>query len=141
MNPPDVAIARARELLGVPFLHLGRDSHGIDCVGLLAYAHQQPATALPAYPRDPYSGQLEAGLQAACGEPVALAPVPLAALQVGDVVAMAYGLPIRHVGLVATHPTLPGVLSLIHTDSTLGEVTEHILDAKWLRRIRKVYRP
>jgi hypothetical protein len=62
-------------------------------------------------------------------------------LRPGDAVAMAYGRPIRHVGIVAEHPAYPAYLSLIHTDSTLGRVTEHILDAKWLRRIRQVYRP
>lgn len=135
------AVSRAREMLDVPFLHLGRDRNGIDCIGLAAYAYPSRAGALPAYPRDPYSGQLEAGLTAALGEPVARAPIDPGMLQVGDIVAIAYGIPIRHVGIVAPHPTLPGVLSLIHTDSRLDKVTEHILDTKWLRRIRQVYRP
>lgn len=56
----------------------------------------------------------------------------------GDAVAMAYGGPIRHCGLVADD--IHGGLSLIHTDSILGRVTEHPLDQKWLRRIRRVYR-
>jgi cell wall-associated NlpC family hydrolase len=132
-------------MLGVPFLHLGRDRNGIDCVGLLAYAREYPARKLPAYPRDPLRGELEQQLDAILGPPVATSTGAdteqlRAALLPGDVVAMAYAGPIRHVGLVAQHPSYPEALSLIHTDSRLGYVTEHILDAKWLRRIRRVYR-
>lgn len=132
---------RARQFMDVPFLHLGRDANGIDCIGLAAVAYGVPASALPAYPRDPYSGQLERGLADLYGAPVAVAPVLAGVLCANDLVAMAYGKPIRHVGVVADHPTLAGTLSLIHTDSTLGKVTEHILDEKWLRRIRLVFRP
>jgi cell wall-associated NlpC family hydrolase len=141
MNTPVTAIARARQMLEVPFLHLGRDANGIDCVGLVAYAYGYPVALLQPYPRDPYGGQLQAGLRRACGAPVAVAPVPPHALQPGALVAMAYGRPVRHVGLVAPHPTLAGQLSLIHTDSRVGHVVEHILDAKWLRRVREVYWP
>ncbi|CAA2409777.1 Putative phage peptidase protein [Xanthomonas phage Suba] len=34
----------------------------------------------------------------------------------------------------------PGAVGLIHTDSMVGEVTEHRLDEKWLRRIVYVWR-
>lgn len=136
-------IDRARSMLGTPFLHLGRDEHGIDCIGLLAYAKAYPASKLPPYPRDPYRGLLEQQLDAVLGRPWRTytdAGAPVADLQPGDVLAMAYKRVCRHVGMVAQHPTLPGQLSVIHTDSTLGEVTEHRLDEKWLRRIRRVYR-
>lgn len=139
------AVERARSMLKVPFLHQGRDRNGIDCVGLLAYAYEYPAQKLPRYPRDPLRGELERQLEAVLGPPVASrtgAEIDTlwVVLKPGDVAAMSYGGPIRHVGLIAEHPTYPGQLSLIHTDSRLGYVTEHILDAKWLRRIRKVYR-
>ena len=127
-------------MIGVPFLHLGRDANGIDCIGLVAYAYGYSADKLPAYPRDPYHNELQQGLNAVLGAPRALAPVPVGALAPGDVLAMAFGRPVRHVALVAEHPTFAGVLSIIQTDSTLGRVTEHILDAKWLRRVREVYR-
>lgn len=138
------AIQRARTMLKVPFLHLGRNEYGVDCIGLVAFAYNYPETKLPAYPRDPYNGQLEAELDRALGQPVAVygaAGAGAAGLVPGQVVALAYAQLIRHVGLVAQHPALPGHLSLIHTDSTLGRVTEHLLDHKWLRRIRRVYQP
>ena len=140
MNTPAVAIARARSMLHVPFLHLGRDANGIDCIGLVAYAYGYAADKLPAYPRDPYRNELQQGLNAVLGAPVLVYPVQVGSLRPGDVLAMAFGRPVRHVALVAEHPTLAGALSIIQTDSTLGKVTEHILDAKWLRRVREVYR-
>lgn len=130
---------RARALKDVPFVHQGRNENGIDCVGLMAYAIQFPFDQIPPYPRDPYNSELENAMQAAFGPPLLLKPT-IDQLQEGDLAAMQYRGPIRHVGIVLNHPTLPGVLSLIHTDSMVGKVTEHILDAKWLRRIEKVWR-
>lgn len=141
-------IERMRELADakVPFLHQGRDFNGIDCVGALVYAFQYQGK-LPAYPRDPINGELEVHLRAVFGEPILERrrtldpPPPLASLQPGDVVSMQYRGPVRHVALVAPHVAIAGALSLIHTDSMLGRVTEHILDTKWHRRIMQVWRP
>lgn len=138
-------IGRARVWvdLQVPFLHLGRDTNGSDCIGLLIYCIDYPESSIPTYPPDPYKGRLEAELELALGPPVQAVGregVDPATLLPGDVVAMAYGLPVRHVGIVAQHPAYPGHLSLIHTDSNVGRVTEHIIDETWARRIRKVWR-
>ncbi len=127
----------------VPFHHLGRDENGSDCIGLLVYCTGYPVDKVPAYPRDPYRGMLERQLEAAFGPPVlslGREGAEAVTLQPGDLVAMAYGLPVRHVGILAQHPAYPGHLSLIHTDLTVGRVTEHILDDLWLQRIRKVWR-
>lgn len=147
----DNAIERMRELVAarVPFLHQGRDTAGIDCVGALRYAFEYEGE-LPAYPQDPINGELEHHLRAILGEPVLerattlTPPLDTALLRAGDVVSMQYRGPVRHVAMLATHVdqrNCPGALSVIHTDSTLGRVTEHILDVKWLRRIMRVWRP
>ncbi|URA06809.1 tail protein [Xanthomonas phage Langgrundblatt2] len=130
---------RARALKDVPFLHQGRSFDGIDCVGLLAYAIRYDFDKIPPYPRDPYNSELENAMTAAFGPPLLLKPT-IDQLQEGDLAAMQYRGPIRHVGIVLNHPTIPGALSLIHTDSMVERVTEHILDVKWLRRIEKVWR-
>lgn len=136
--------SRAREMIGVPFKHLGRDNHGLDCIGLVVHAKGYPADQVPVYPRDPYNNELERHMDAGLGAPALVCgPEGATASQLlpGDVLAIAYRQHVRHVGLVAAHPAYPGQLSIIHTDSSLGNVTEHILDAKWLRRVRRVYRP
>lgn len=140
MNP-ERAIARMRELVeaGVPYVHQGRDLVGIDCVGAIVYATEYSGP-VPAYPTDPINGELEKNLTAAYGPPVFERPFDPLLLSPGDIVAMQYRGPIRHVGMLARHPSLSEELSVIHTDRALGKVTEHILDGKWLRRITKVWR-
>lgn len=130
---------RARSLKDVPFLHQGRDRNGIDCIGLMAYAVQLPFEQIPPYPRDPHDGKLERAMCDVFGAPLLTKPT-IDQLREGDLAAMQYRGPVRHVGIVLNHPTIPGVLSLIHTDSMVGKVTEHVLDFKWVRRIEKVWR-
>lgn len=131
---------RVRRLKGTPFLHQGRSVDGLDCIGLAALAWCFPFDQIPAYPKDPINCELENAMERLFGLPAFLKPVTSQMLREGDLAAMQYRGPIRHVGIVLNHPTLKGELSLIHTDSMVGEVVEHILDFKWLRRIEKVWR-
>lgn len=135
-----LAVIRMRELVTkqVRFLHQGRDENGIDCIGALAYALDYKGL-LPAYSRDPVNGELELNLIKHFGECVARHPT-IEQLQEGDIVSMQYAGPVRHVAIVGNHPNINGALSLLHTDSMLERVTEHILDKKWLRRIAGVWR-
>lgn len=143
----DHVVERARELVAakVPFLHQGRDFNGIDCVGALVYAFQYDGL-IPPYPENPINGELETNLQNVFGEPLRvvnrLQPMTTCEdLRSIDILSMQYRGPIRHVAIVVPHVTIAGALSVIHTDSAVGRVTEHILDTKWLRRIVKVWRP
>jgi cell wall-associated NlpC family hydrolase len=131
---------RARLLIGVPFVHQGQTEQGLDCIGLAAKAYNYPFSLVPAYGRDPLNGELERYLIEAIGAPVFNKPFPKEWLKEGDLVAMQYRGPVRHVGIVLNHPSMKGELSLIHTDSMVGKVTEHVLDFKWFRRIEKVWR-
>lgn len=125
-------LERARSLLGVPWRHQGRNpERGIDCAGLLIYAYEVDEET-PDYGREPNRGLMEATLERFLGKPIH------DPIEAGDVVAMAYTGSIRHCGMIGDH--VDGGLSLIHTDSILGRVTEHRLDDKWLRRIKLVYR-
>lgn len=133
-------VQRARDMIGVPYLHLGRDRNGIDCVGLLAYADEVDLSIVPAYPENPLNNELETNLTRYYGMPEIEGHVELRDLMVGDIVAMHYKGPIRHVAIVGDYLGRSDKLSLIHTDSNLGRVTEHRLDAKWVRRIKRVYR-
>lgn len=145
MNTVDQRITLARRWVNakVPFLHQGRDENGADCIGLLVYCTGYPEGAIPSYSRDPHHGLLEYHLDAAFGAPVHTAGpegVQGGQLLPGDLVAVAYGRAVRHVGVIALHPVHAPHLSVIHTDAMVGRVTEHILDERWLKRIRKVYR-
>lgn len=140
-------IERAHHLaaLQVPFMHQGKTLDGIDCVGGLCYIMGYKKDT-PTYPRDPVNGELETELERIFGPPIlevsrAKPLTDQALLQAGDILSMQYKGPIRHVAFVVPHLTLPGVLSIVHTDNAVKRTTEHILDAKWLRRVVKVWRP
>lgn len=131
---------KLRLLKGTPFVHQGRSKHGLDCIGFAAFAWDFPLNEIPAYPRDPINGELENAMLGLFGPAALTKPIAANMLREGDLVAMQYKGPIRHVGIVLNHLTIPGELSLIHTDIMIGQVTEHRLDFKWLRRIEKVWR-
>lgn len=133
---------RARSLIGTPYLHQGRSRSGIDCVGFVAYAIDYPMDKIPPYSADPINGELEAALSAEFGAALLTNPT-MDQLKHGDICAMQYRGPIRHVGIILNHPdrkNCAGVLTLIHSDRKSNAVTEHTLDFKWLRRIVKVWR-
>lgn len=127
----------ARAYLGVPFRHQGRNpAVGLDCVGLLVVAGC--AIGLPVelhdchnYGRDPSDGLLDRHLASAFGAPVAT-------MLRDDVVSIHYAGPARHVGIVGQ---VGDRLTLIHTSQGLGKVVEHGIDAKWLGRVHRIYRP
>lgn len=126
--------AEARGWLGVPFVHAGRSRTGIDCIGLLiVVAH---ALGLMDYDFRNYArlvnpDVLRAGLEQFCD----LAPPgPLLA---GDVVVFRILGVAQHVGIVGQGGPEP---MLIHTYDSAGRVSEHPLDAFWMRKIVAVYR-
>lgn len=142
------AIERLRHMvdLKVPWVHQGRSMSGADCVGAIALGFEYDGE-LPAYPRDPVNGELEKGLRQVFGSPVLyrhnlLDPIfENFQLRELDVVSCQYAGPVRHVAVVANHPTLASQLSLIHSNVTIGHIVEHRLDQKWMRRIVGVWRP
>lgn len=149
MTPEQKArvISRARAIarMKVPFVHQGATLEGIDCVQALAWILEYTGDDIPSYPRDPVNGELERELEARLGPPVMsftrVNPMKdTKQLRECDIISMQYAGPIRHVGIIVPHISIPTALSLVHTDSNVGHTTEHILDAKWLRRIVKVWR-
>lgn len=147
-NPAN-AVERMRELVEarVPFVHQGQSHAGLDCVGGLCYAIQYTGP-IPNYPRDPVNGELEREMRRLFGEPVFYRTnllfdpiVENDQLREGDVASMQYAGPVRHVGMIGNYLPVPGELSLLHTSASIGRVVEHILDAKWRRRIVGVWRP
>ena len=129
----------ARAYLGVKFVHQGRSAQwGIDCIGLLVLAARdcglpQADSDSTAYGREPANGLLESHLTALFG-PL----LPTSQMQPGDIAAVSFAGAVRHVGVVGEHPN---GLSLIHTNSMLGRVTEARIDDKWFKRIVGVHRP
>lgn len=129
----------ARKYLGVPWVHQGRDPLiGFDCIGLPVRSGNDGGYAFVVYDttqysRTPAAGVLEGYLDAALG-----LWLPPPTMQPGDLAAIDYCGAIRHLGIIGEHPH---GLSLIHTNQAVGHVTEARIDAKWARRIKRIYRP
>lgn len=138
----------ARGYLGVNFAHQGRNpAVGIDCIGLIVLACRDIGRELvdsTDYGRNPHNGVLERHLRANfgapawCGCPTCRNRTAVPPLQPDAIVSIDYAGATRHLALVGAHPD--GGLSLIHTNQHVGRVTEHALDARWLKRITGVYR-
>lgn len=127
----------ARQYLGVPYRHQGRNPDvGIDCVGLLSLAlrdieHPAAACDVTNYGRDPAFGLLEKHLRDAFGPPVT-------EWQAGDVASCQFFGAVRHVAILGQNAN---GWTLIHTTHMTKRAVEHSLAAKWIKRVREVYRP
>lgn len=140
MPSADLIVSEARTWVGVPWRHQGMTRVGVDCgglilaVGLGAGVLNEGMRADPrlkkfaSYGREPVGDFLEA-----CD---IFFDQTDEELEPGMVVAMRFMGHPRHAGIVGSHPS--GGLSLIHAYQK--SVVEHILDARWRKRIVARYR-
>jgi len=124
--------AAAREFIGVPWAHQGRNpAVGIDCVGLVVLSLR--ACGIEVKDRTDYGrhpdGSIRAEITAALG-------APAQGVQPGDVALVNFRAE-RHVGIVSCDRD---GLTLIHADSHRGKVVEHPMDARWLARVVATWR-
>lgn len=113
-------IIAARQALGTPFLHQGRQvGRGMDCAGLYVYICQQlglPHRDAVGYPRSPYDGELERQLDA---QPC-LRRIALADAGPGDLLVIRYGRAPQHIAIRSY------LGCVIHASSDHGGVVEHL---------------
>jgi len=136
--PTDLAnriAAEARTWLGTPWHHQGRvRGAGVDCGGLVlevfkAVGVLPPDFEVGYYGRNPNLPRLIATLSAWAREAQDIRP--------GDVLLFTIVDAPRHLGIATA---LDGATGVIHSYQTLGRVVEHALDARWRRRLYKIYR-
>lgn len=133
----------ARAYLGVPFMHRGRSKLGVDCAGLAWCAFKDAQFVLPdadyvLYGREPNNGELERCLTQALGAAIAVAPVHVLQLKIGDVLAIRFKTRPHHVAIVTDYPY--GGLAVIHSSGETGKVIEHRLSDDMVARITHVFR-
>lgn len=128
-------VEKAREAVGIPFKHQGRDSTGLDCVGLLVFISKSLGTEhhdVASYSRRPSNGKLEEAFEEAIAKNI-IVRVPVESMQPGDFIMMRISRDPQHLGVYTGN-------SLIHSYESIGKVCEHIIDDKWRKRIVRVYR-
>lgn len=124
-------IREAREWIGTPFIHQGRTKGvGCDCVGVLKVTAETLGITLEDiinYGRFPDSEMLKKHLNKV------LIPISIDKAIPGDILLFKIMGNPQHLGLL----TDKGIL---HTDSTIGRVVEHIFDTKWKKRLVRAYK-
>ncbi len=142
MTTRDAVVARARGLLGVRFIHQGRDAtHGLDCLGLLMVVSQgcgiRFGEVMPMaldrrdYGSRPDAVMLEARLRQWL--------MPVADMQAADVLLLrVQGAP-QHLALVSDYPQ-EGTFGMIHAYAPARKVVEHRYDARWQDATQGVFR-
>jgi cell wall-associated NlpC family hydrolase len=118
--------------LGVPYVHLGRSRHGVDCAGLvLCVAHD---LGLTDWDDTNYSDQPDPEHLKSCVEQFCKRVCCGDCMQAGDVLLLEIRGSAQHLAIC----TQPG--RMVHAYQTPMMVVEHSIDAKWRRRLRGVYR-
>lgn len=139
----EAIVAEARAWMGTPFAHQAHlRGIGCDCAGLVGGV----AVALGLLPADwwerhfafaGYARQPDGRtfLQA-CRE--YMTEIDPADAQAGDAVAMRFRRDPQHIGLLV--PYAHGGMAIVHALSSVGRVTEHRLDERWLRLVTHAFR-
>lgn len=141
MSPAERCVARARELIGVPWRHKGRNpARGIDCVGLAVIAVAAGGIVMrdrTNYGREPWKDGLRQDIEAHFGE-----PMPRDAWRPGGVVLLRWADHEEpgHIGITGNGTT---DVSLIHCYNSSGimQTVEHDIDDRWRKLIVDVYWP
>jgi cell wall-associated NlpC family hydrolase len=122
-------IAEARTLIGLPFVHCGRNEHGVDCVGVILVPAQrlglttfEPATYSPGG----HGEYLKECVEENCELVEGLA-------QPGDILLFRIRKRLQHLAY------LTAGLTMIHAREQIG-VVESFIDQRWTDRIAGVYR-
>ncbi len=128
---PAAIIAAARECIDTPFMHQGRIlNRALDCAGVAVHAARSMGMEVQEPAADgslPNAAMLECWLDR---QPfIERAAVP----QAGDLLLMRFTGEPQHLAVFTGE-------NIIHAYQAVGRVVEHVLDAKWRRRIVRVYR-
>ena len=130
---PDAIIAAARECIGTPFAHQGRIlNRALDCAGVAVHAARSVGLEVAepaAYSRLPNAAMLEWWLD---HQPF-LDRASVADMQPADLLLMRFTGEPQHLAVYTGE-------TIVHAYQAIGRVVEHGLDAKWRRRIVRVYR-
>lgn len=123
-------VAEARKWIDVPYLHQGRNRHGVDCIGLLLVVGW--ALGLSEYDVKGYGRIPNAGfLQAECDR--LMVRIPSDEVQPADVYLMRFTRDPQHLGIATDR-------GLLHAWGGAGRVTETVMPHSWRVRVVQAYR-
>jgi NlpC/P60 family putative phage cell wall peptidase len=136
-------VEQARAYLGTPFEHQGRlKGVGIDCAGLVIGVARDLGIEyrdVDGYARIPSGGELVRELERQMDR------VPLAGVGIGDVLVLRIQHDPQHLAIVSAIAPLAVVHAyaargIASGRRSAGRCVEHVLDARWQRRIVDAFR-
>lgn len=126
--------AEAKRWDQVPYAHQGRSRIAVDCGGFVGcVAHALGCVSADFWDREfvPHSGYARRPsrqqLETICDAFMERIPVDDAG--VGDVLGFRFRKDTQHLGIIV--PYVHGGLAIMHALSSVGRVSEHILDDRW----------
>jgi cell wall-associated NlpC family hydrolase len=130
----------ARKYIGIPFVHQGRSSHGVDCLGLLIMVanelnlHGRDGLPLIAhdnlnYSRTPDAENLFIKL-CTCLTPKIIP-------EIGDIALFKIDGNVQHLAIISDYNN--NSLGLIHAYQTANAVVEHNFSANWQKRLVQLF--
>lgn len=134
MPTTDDIVTAARRYLGVPWRHQGRDARGLDCAGLVVVVGRE--LGLSDYDTTGY-GRHALGHAFVDHFRGAMAPVPVPAMQPGDVAVFADSAYPCHCGFVSVRH---GAFHLIHAHALRRQVIEEPYSGEWPLKIKFAFR-
>lgn len=111
----------AKKYLGVPFVHQGRSTSGIDCLGLLINIAKDLKLVDANFDANGYTKQPN-GLTLLEELNKYMDPVPISDMKAGNVLVVTYDVLPQHLGIIV--PYRHGGISMIHASSSKGYVLE-----------------
>lgn len=127
----------ARSYVDVPFKHMGRTRHGLDCVGLVAIAGCDVGLKdisdihIPTYGRVPRPTLFDMALRCE------LVKCEYGQVRPGDVLLFSIRKLPQHLAIYAERE---GVPYMIHAYSRFKKVVEHRIDRDWEQRLIAVWK-
>jgi len=124
-----VILAEARTYARTPWRHLGRNEHGIDCVGLIVAVCAALGISdydLKTYPREPKSSEFLDHFTRGGGT-----RIPINAALPGDLLLFREGRYPCHVAILSERDGLP---TIIHAHATRRMVLEEALIPEWMAK-------
>ena len=131
VNRIDV-INQARKYLGVPFIHLGRTSNGLDCIGLVVKVAKDLELSefdLDRYSRSP-NLKLFIETWRSCPD---ITRKKMKDRLPGDILTISLPYYPCHVGFLSENNTI------IHALSSREQVCEHRINKEWLSKLRECF--
>ena len=124
-------LQHVRAYINTPFLHQGRDKHGIDCIGLIVVPLNEVGFFNydnVNYKRYGLGGEIIEVLSKYCYE----IDWPHEELKAGDIIMFSKK--------KSQHLAIYTGTTIIHANNNIGKVVEHSLDENWEKLISRVFR-